>query len=113
MKPKPRHLGPEWASQFKDKSVVDAYQFRYPYPQETFVILSSLIREKQGTILDAGCGSGFIARNLTDYAERIDAVDFSGLMIEKGKSLPNGDNPKINWIHGTLEEALLIVSVNL
>ena len=37
----------------------------------------------------------------------VDAVDFSQGMIEKGRGLPNGDHPNLNWIHGSVETAEL------
>src|SRR4030095_14866495 len=36
---KPAHLGPLYASQFQDPSVVQAYRFRPPYPSTVFDIL--------------------------------------------------------------------------
>ncbi len=107
MKPKPKHLGYEYASQFKDKSVVDAYHNRYVFPAETFEIISSLIVDKPRDVLDIGCGSGVVDLNIIDYVDKIDAVDFSKLMIEKAKTQPGGDNPRINWIVGAVEEAPL------
>jgi ubiquinone/menaquinone biosynthesis C-methylase UbiE len=107
MIPKPRHLEPEYGAQFKDLSIVEAYQYRPPYPAETFEILASLITGEPRTVLDVGCGRGDIARELVKFVERIDAVDFSNNMIETGKKLPGGDNPRINWIDGRVEEVPL------
>ncbi|MHC4600475.1 MAG: hypothetical protein ACYS47_15885, partial [Planctomycetota bacterium] len=61
MKPKPIHLGPEYASQFQDPQVVAAYCFRPPFPRETFPQLLGLLPENPRTILDAGCGPGPLA----------------------------------------------------
>ena len=107
MKPKPKHLGSEYAAQFKDRSIVEAYHHRPPYPPETFEILSNLITDEPKIVLDVGCGTGYIARNLIGFVERIDAVDFSQHMIEKAKSLPRGDLSYINWICGSVEEVPL------
>ncbi len=43
MLPKPKHLGPEYAAQFADRSVVTAYRHRPPYPAEVFDVLAGLI----------------------------------------------------------------------
>src|SRR6185312_2745562 len=107
MIPKPRHLEPEYGAQFKDCSIVEAYQYRPLYPTETFDILAGLITGEPRTVLDVGCGRGDITRELMKFVERIDAVDFSANMIETGKKLPGGDNPGIHWICGPVEEVPL------
>ena len=107
MIPKPRHLEPEYGAQFKDRSIVEAYQYRPPYPAETFEILASLITGEPRVVLDVGCGRGDIARELVNLVERVDAVDFSVNMIETGRQLLGGDNPRINWIIGPVEEVPL------
>ena len=107
MIPKPRHLEPEYGAQFKDRSIVEAYQYRPPYPAETFEILAGLTTGEPRVVLDVGCGRGDVARELVKFVERIDAVDFSTNMIETGKKLPGGDNPRISWIIGPVEEVPL------
>lgn len=106
-RPRPEHLGAEYAERFRDRTVVDNYQYRPPYPEETFDILVSLITDEPRAVLDVGSGSGDIARRLVDRVERVDAVDFSLPMIEKGQRLPNGDNSKLRWIHAPAEDAPL------
>ena len=107
MIPKPKHLGPEFGAQFKDESVVKAYRFRPPYPDELFDILANLIHSEQRSVLDIGCGDGNIARNLIHRVDRLDAVDISEAMIEQGKNLPGGDHPHLRWILGPLEKVSL------
>lgn len=107
MIPKPKHLGLKYAQQFKDRSVVDAYHHRPPYPPQTFEILSDLITDEPRAVLDIGCGTGYIARNLIEFVERIDAVDFSQHAIDKGKTLSNGNRPNLNWICDSVEEVPL------
>jgi predicted TPR repeat methyltransferase len=99
-RPRPEHLGRAYAERFRDQSVVDAYHFRAPYPEETFDILLSLLTDEPRAVLDVGSGSGDIARRLVDRVERVDAVDFSLPMIEKGKTLPKGNHPRLRWIYG-------------
>jgi ubiquinone/menaquinone biosynthesis C-methylase UbiE len=72
-----------------------------------FDILAGLIRGEPRRVLDVGCGTGYIARNFVERVERIDAVDFSRHMIETGKTLPNGDNPRLRWLFGPVEEVEL------
>ena len=107
MLPKPSSLGVEYASRFQDASMVEAYKYRPPYPTEVFDILNSLITTEPRHVLDVGCGTGAIARFLVERVERIDAVDFSGNMVAKAKTLPNGNNPCIRWIYGKVEDVEL------
>jgi len=103
MQPKPEHFGSSYAEAFKDQDVVDAYKYRPPYPDEVFDILSGLIIDKPRIVLDVGAGTGDITRQLVDMVDRVDAVDFSQHMIEKGKQLPNGNHPHLQWILGKVE----------
>lgn len=107
---KPKHLAPKYGAQFKDLSIVEAYPHRPPYPTEVFDILADLIAaepERHRHVLDVGCGIGYIARHLVERVERLDAVDFSWHMIEQGKRLPNGDNPRLRWLYGAVEDVVL------
>lgn len=56
--PKPKHLGPEYADQFKDQSVADAYVNYPPYSDEVFEVLDDLIQDEPRIVLDIGCGTG-------------------------------------------------------
>src|SRR5258706_2721651 len=107
MQSQPEQFSISFAETFKDSHVVDAYRFRPPYPDEVFDILAELIVDEPRAVLDVGAGSGDIARRLVEYVERLDAVDFSQNMIEKGKQLPNGNHPHLHWIYGKVEDAPL------
>ena len=48
---KPKHLGPEYGDQFKDRSVADAYVNYPPYPAEVFEVLESLIQDAPRIVL--------------------------------------------------------------
>src|SRR5579872_4717064 len=104
MQPKPNFLGSHHAARFQDQSVVDRYHLRPTYPPETFRILADLITDEPRAVLDVGCGPGDVGRNLLDDVEHIDAVDISLPMIEKGKTLPGGNSPKMRWLHGNIED---------
>lgn len=106
---KPRQWSAEYASVFQDQSVVAAYQFRPPYPPETFTFLSSLLAPGAAprAVLDAGCGTGFVARPLAPLVDRVDAVDISEAMVAAGKRLPGGERSNIRWIAAPIETAPL------
>ena len=113
MMPRPDHLGPEFATQFADPSVVAAYHLRPPYLDEVFDVLANLIKDDPRTVLDAGTGTGEIARPLATRADRVDAVDPSGEMIAKGRLLPGGDASNLRWLHGTMEAIVLSPTYSL
>jgi len=102
MKPKPSHLGLKYAEQFKDTSIVEVYHHRLPYSDEAINKLIALVIDEPRVILDVGCGTGDLARRLVSQVERVDAVDFSSSMINKGKTLPEGDNQNLNWVFGRI-----------
>lgn len=91
---------------FSDQEVVDLYRHRPPYPRALFDLLSELIVEPR-TVLDAGCGTGALARGLLASATQIDAVDPSAAMLAAGRELPGGIDPRINWQQSRAEDAKL------
>ncbi|MEZ4707180.1 MAG: class I SAM-dependent methyltransferase [Caldilineaceae bacterium] len=107
--PQPKQFGVEYASIFQDASVVAAYPNRAPYPPQTFELLAGLIDQSVAPvrILDAGCGTGQMTSGLLPHAEQIDAVDISAAMIDAGRQMPYGADPRIRWVEGALEEAEL------
>jgi ubiquinone/menaquinone biosynthesis C-methylase UbiE len=107
MNDKPSCWDEKYATAFQEASVAEAYQYRPPYPAAAFEILNTLITDTPRRVLDAGCGTGALARHLTSIADEIDAIDFSSAMIERGKQLPHGDNPRIRWIKGRIEQVSL------
>lgn len=107
MPDKPDHLGPEYGVQFSDQSVAAHYHLRPPYPSEVFDVLAELIVDEPRIVLDAGAGTGEIARNLTNTAGRVDAIDPSAAMIARGRCLPSGSSARLVWICGTAETAPL------
>ena len=107
MKPKPSFCGPEHASAFEEATVADAYQYRPPYPSATFDILGRLAVDHPRHVLDAGCGTGAIARGLVDRVHWVDAVDIAHSMIHHGQQLPRGDHLNLQWIVGPIEDVVL------
>ncbi len=104
---RPESHGEQYVARFQDQSVVDRYHLRPTYPPETFEILNELIVDEPHAVLDVGCGPGNVARHLAEYVERIDAVDMSFPMLERARTLPGGDSPKIRWLHGRAEDVEL------
>jgi SAM-dependent methyltransferase len=91
---------------FADAEVASLYRYRAPYPRQVFAMLERLVVEPR-VVLDAGAGTGALARNFPQSIARIDAVDPSASMIARGRALPGGDDPRIRWILGSAEEAPL------
>jgi SAM-dependent methyltransferase len=98
---------PEVAATWKHPDVAASYRHRPQYPPETFEILAGLIVDQPRTLLDLGCGTGYVARPLAPLVDRIDAVDISAAMIGEARLLPGGDDPGISWIVGRAEDVEL------
>jgi SAM-dependent methyltransferase len=102
--PKPKHLEPEYGTQFSDPSVASAYPFRPPYPDEVYTILAGLMVDAPRLVLELGCGLGEIARRLAAQTDRVDAVDPSQAMLAVARTLPGGERRNIQWCCCTAEE---------
>ena len=106
-KPTPPFLGRQFGDVFHDPTVAARYGLRPPYPPQTFDMLAGLIQDSPRLVLDAGAGRGELARRLLPYADRVDALDPSEAMIQQGRELPGGVDPRLRWIHGYAEDAPL------
>ncbi len=58
-------------------------------------------------MLDAGCGTGEIARRMAPRVAHVDAVDFSPAMIANGKRLAGREASALHWIEGEVETVAL------
>ncbi len=101
---RPESHGEKFSARFQHQSVVDRYHLRPTYPPQTFELLNDLIVDRPRIVLDVGCGTGNVARPLSAYVERVDAVDMSLPMLTRARTLPGGDSPKIRWLHGRVEK---------
>lgn len=97
---------------FSDADVARLYRYRAPYPDAVFGVLRRLVVTPR-VILDAGAGSGALARRMVSFAERVDAIDPSAAMVAAGRQLPAGDDPRIRWIVGRAEDIGLSPSYGL
>ena len=105
MRSKPKGWASKYAAWFDEASVVARYDSRPPYPAEAFAKLRSLVVDEPRAVLDAGCGTGELARGLAPLVGRVDAIDRSAAMLAKGRTLPGAEAPNLRWIHAELEEA--------
>ena len=77
MQPKPELYSSHYAEWFKDSDVIAAYPSRPPYARVAIEFLSELVTDRPRRVLDIGCGTGDIARDLGPLVHRVNAVDFS------------------------------------
>lgn len=106
---KPTGLTPEYAAQFEDRAIVQAYRHREPYAPETFTILKKLIRSSSPKILDLGCGTGDLTLGLSEItlsevATTVDAIDASTEMLTEAKAR-SFSHKNIHWIEARVESA--------
>jgi ubiquinone/menaquinone biosynthesis C-methylase UbiE len=71
------------------------------------VLLTPLILQMLGevvntTILDAGCGEGFLSRLMAERGASVTAVDYSRKLLEIAKERTGGDL-RIDYLHANLE----------
>ncbi len=104
---RPEFWGAQHSERFTDASIITAYRSRPPYPDVLIDRLIALISDEPRAVLDVGCGPGNIARLLLPHVARVDAVDVSAGMIALGKTLPGGDDPRLQWFVGKAEDAPL------
>lgn len=107
MLPKPEWFGEQYAAAFQEPGVAVAYRCRPPYSDVAIAHLAGLIADTPRHVLDVGCGTGYIARQLVNLVDHVDALDVSSAMIDEGRRLPNGDHPRLTWIVGRAEDAAL------
>jgi SAM-dependent methyltransferase len=112
VEPKPPGWSREYAEWFGDASMVESYRFRPEYPAALFTFLASLAGPG-GTVLDAGCGPGDIARPLAPLVGRVDAVDLSPRMIREGRRRAGGAASNLVWLAGAIEDVELHGSYDL
>ena len=78
---KPRHLGADYAAQFRDRALVRAYVARPPYPDAVIDALRALLPHGQARALELGCGSGDLTFRLAEHVAELVAIDPSPAML--------------------------------
>ena len=91
---------------FEERQVVDLYRHRPDYPDGVYDRLLDLA-PACGSLLDLGCGTGKIARRLAPRFATVTAVDPSEAMLDRARSLADGNAGHVDWIHGLAEDAPL------
>lgn len=107
MSAKPEFLSGEHATAWDDAEVASLYRHRPEYPPALVDLLLELLGGGPPVVLDAGSGTGAIARHLAPHVERVDAFDPALPMIAEGRRLTGGDDPRIRWIHAPAETVAL------
>ena len=103
-----KHAGRRhWRHAFLARSVAESYECRPAYSAEVYTHLLGLLPVDPRAVLDAGCGTGELARRLAREVERVDAVDPSDEMLRVGRGLPGGDAAQLRWISAPIEDAAL------
>lgn len=65
--------------------------------------LAVLARERYGRVLDLGCATGELARELAVRADAVTAVDHSAPALDVARSHPpRPGSAQVRWLHGTL-----------
>ena len=105
VEPKPEGWSARYGAVFADPDVVDVYHLRPPYPAETLDLLVELA--SGGAVVELGCGLGELSRRLAPRVGRVDAVDVSVPMVERGRTLPGGDAKNLRWLTGRVEDVEL------
>lgn len=94
-------------ARFGYASVAERYEHRPRYPEQVTLALRALLPGGRALVLDAGSGTGRIARALAPHAGRVDAVDPSAEMLRVARTLPGGMHASIRWIRAPIESAPL------
>ena len=96
MKPKPKHLGPEYGAQFQDAAVAAVYRKRPPYPPELFDLICALLPQPaRARVLELGAGTGEVAIPLSARVARLDAVEISAPMLAVAAS--QSGQERVHW----------------
>ena len=105
MEPKPPFLGREYADQFQDESVAQAYRARPAYPSELFPFLASLSANGFEPVLELGSGTGDLSFGFAEYCATLVAVEPSRAMLDvairRGRDL---GSERIRWNHSSAED---------
>lgn len=92
--------GGRWLAEFTDPRLVAIYESANPYRPGTqpdfYVGLAAEVGAR--SIVDLGCGTGLITRELARLGHRVVGVDPNAAMLAVARTRPHGD--RVRWIHG-------------
>ena len=91
---------------FEHRAVADYYRYRPEYPPAMYNHLAS-ISKGGGRLLDIGCGTGKIARGLSEAFTEVTAIDASAEMLRVAQDLQSPHVNNITWLHGQAEKVEL------
>ena len=98
MKPKPRHLWPEYGAQFQDPEVAGRPTANGP-PLSAGAIRTSSVQllpqPSRARVLELGAGTGEIAIPLSAHVASVDAVEVSEAMLAIAATQPDRD--RVRW----------------
>ncbi len=94
---KPRHLWPDYASQFADGAVAVAYKHRPPYPEEAARIVTEVIGATSPCLLELGAGSGDFTLILAEHCAHVTAVEPAAAMRVIGERRTFPFRSVIDW----------------
>lgn len=95
---KPQHLAAEYAAQFGDEEVAAAYQYRPPYPVETFAIVEPLLGPHPRRVLELGAGTGDFTIGLAPRVDHLVAIEPSRPMLERGRFREGAVGAHVEWL---------------
>ncbi len=86
-----RKLYAAWADTY-DADFVDRTQ--YVYHQRAVEVLDGQLRNRQGAVLDVGCGTGIVGLELKAFGfSVIDGIDISPEMLDRARAKRHGTEP--------------------
>ena len=91
----------------EDADVAENYRFRPEYPVDVYEKLVALSPSATNA-LDLGCGTGKIARGLSQSFESVTAIDASASMLRVATELQDEGTSNIRWVQGLAESTDLV-----
>jgi SAM-dependent methyltransferase len=101
---RPRHLGRDYAAQFLDCDVVQAYAARPPYPERVIDSLRALLPGPGARVLELGCGTGDLTFELAPHVRELVAIDPSPAMLATATRRHARVPPNVRFVLASAED---------